>query len=170
MFFSSFIFDIFFLIANAEINMTIHSFPVSSHAKVAWAINSFCCLYYLVENRENLALSQVLKSKVKNETELSLGKISEQTSAELQDLHQSSRGSLPPKSLAKYQIMCFTVVLDFHFLTKGQLPKAGTMFLILVMRWRVCNILPFTLPQFSKARRHVTETDHGQPPQKIPQI
>lgn len=42
-----------------------HSFPESSHAKVAWAMYLFCCLYYPVENRENLALSQVLKNKVK---------------------------------------------------------------------------------------------------------
>lgn len=60
--------DIFFLIANTEINMSKHSFPVSSHVKVAWAIHSFCCLYYPVENRDNLALSQAPKKKVKTKS------------------------------------------------------------------------------------------------------
>lgn len=63
--FFSFTSDIFFLIANPEINMTKHSFPVSSHTKAVWAMHSFCCLYYPVKNRENLAVPQVLKNKVK---------------------------------------------------------------------------------------------------------
>lgn len=66
----------------------------------------FCCLYYPVENRENLALSQVNKEEQsQNETELSLGNFSEQTTVELQDLPQSSRCNIPPNSPAKAYIV-----------------------------------------------------------------
>jgi len=43
-FFPSFRPDTFFLIADTEASMTKQRFPVSSHAKVARAMYSFCCL------------------------------------------------------------------------------------------------------------------------------
>lgn len=152
--------DIFFLISNPEINMTKHSFPVSSHTKVVWAMYSFCCLYYPVKNRENLAVSQVLKNKVKK-------KPSYHQAASLSTLVQSCS-------------TCLRVQDDIYL--QNTLEKSCIIYILCDLCWfqtstfslkhnfhvpyfcneTVCNLLSFAFPQVSKGKekyvlqRHIT--------------
>lgn len=84
--------------------------------------------------------------------ELSIGNASKQPSVELQDLPLFKMQSPPSKSLEKGHILWFTLILDFHFLTQRWLRRAGTMSFIPEMRWRLCNLLSFTFPQFFKEK------------------